>query len=100
MALSALGRIEIGDDVWIAYNVSVLGNVKIGEGAVRVNGEVVAEGRGSAGIRGLDEGRRLVRDREFRLDGARGGEGLNVENVLVIDRPVHATVPFTRETPP
>lgn len=30
----SLGRIEIGDDVWIAYNVFILGNVTIGEGAV------------------------------------------------------------------
>lgn len=30
----SLGRIEIGDDVWIAYNVFILGDVTIGTGAV------------------------------------------------------------------
>jgi len=32
--LEELGRIEIGDDVWIAEGAAVLGNVRIGDGAV------------------------------------------------------------------
>jgi acetyltransferase-like isoleucine patch superfamily enzyme len=39
--LEDLGRIEIGDDVWLAYNVSVVGNVRIGEGAVVAANSVV-----------------------------------------------------------
>ncbi|MFL5318542.1 MAG: acyltransferase [Myxococcaceae bacterium] len=31
---SALGRIEIGDHVWLARGAAVLGNVRIGEGAI------------------------------------------------------------------
>ena len=38
---SALGRIEIGDDVFMGFNVTVLGNVKIGQGAVIGAGSVV-----------------------------------------------------------
>lgn len=38
-----LGRIVIGDDAWLAYNVSVLGNVTIGEGAVVAAGSVVTK---------------------------------------------------------
>lgn len=38
-----LGRIVIGDDAWLAYNVTVLGNVTIGEGAVVAAGSVVTK---------------------------------------------------------
>ena len=37
----SLGRIEIGDDVWLAYGVTVVGNVRIGEGAVIAANSVV-----------------------------------------------------------
>jgi acetyltransferase-like isoleucine patch superfamily enzyme len=39
----SLGRIVIGDDAWLAYNVTVLGNVTIGEGAVIAAGSVVTK---------------------------------------------------------
>lgn len=38
-----LSRIVIGDDVWLAYNVSILGNVTIGEGAIVAAGSVVTK---------------------------------------------------------
>jgi len=38
-----LGEIELGDDVWLAYNVAVLGNVRIGEGAVVAAHSVVTK---------------------------------------------------------
>ena len=37
----SLGRIVLGDDVWLAYNVTVVGNVTIGEGAVIAANTVV-----------------------------------------------------------
>ncbi len=39
----SLGRIVVGDDVWLAYNATVLGNVRIGEGAIVGAGAVVVE---------------------------------------------------------
>lgn len=40
---NTLGRIVIGDDAWLAYNVTVLGNVTIGEGAVVAASSVVTK---------------------------------------------------------
>lgn len=37
----SLGRIVIGDDAWLAYNATVLGNVTVGEGAIVAAGAVV-----------------------------------------------------------
>lgn len=37
----SLGRIRIGDDAWLAYNVTVIGNVTIGEGAIVAANSVV-----------------------------------------------------------
>jgi acetyltransferase-like isoleucine patch superfamily enzyme len=41
--LEDLGRIVIEDDVWLGYNVSVLGTVRIGQGAVIGSGAVVVK---------------------------------------------------------
>lgn len=39
----SLGEISIGDDVWLAYNVAVLGHIRIGEGAVVAANSVVTK---------------------------------------------------------
>jgi acetyltransferase-like isoleucine patch superfamily enzyme len=62
----SLGRIEIGDDVWLAYNVTVVGNVRIGEGSIVAANSVVVRdvppwslvaGNPARVIRELREGR-------------------------------------------
>jgi acetyltransferase-like isoleucine patch superfamily enzyme len=48
--LVSRGNIVIGDDVWIGYGVTVLENVKVGDGAVIAAGSVVREDVPAGGI--------------------------------------------------
>ena len=42
-SLKQYGRVEIGNDVWVGHNALIIGNVKIGNGAVIAAGAVVTK---------------------------------------------------------